>query len=441
MVRVRDAARKVRHLLFGKAFKHLWADRDVRPEPANNQLSLGEDGQGASNIVRRYITTSNPRYPRELVQRDVLDALNEVFRPDGVFTEIQVKQHDENDGHRHQGSWEIFLGEEKKGLVPLSRSGSGLKTVFLVLLNLLVVPTIEGKTKDSYVFAFEELENNLHPALLRRLLQFIESYAEREKATIFLTTHSSAALDLFGVSANAQIIHVTHDREAARATTVSAHFDHLGVISELGAKPSDLLQANGIIWVEGPSDCIYINRWLDIYTGGKLQEGRDYQCAFYGGSLLARTQFTSPKEAEKKLVNLFRVNPNIIVVCDGDRSSAKARVKDRVRRIRHEVGEIPNAHIWVTTPREIENYVPGSVLAQALEISSLPDPKRNELFFPRKTKPGLSYVERKMKRKGVDKMDLAVLCVQKMDKAIMSARFDWEEQMEQIVDRISSWNR
>ena len=162
-----------------------------------------------------------------------------------------------------------------------------MKTVLLVLLNLLVVPKIESKEKFDFIFAFEELENNLHPALLRRLFQYLEKYALDEQATIFLTTHSSTALDLFGVSENAQIIHVTHDGKTARTTTVSAHFDRLDIVSKLGAKPSDLLQANGIVWVEGPSDCVYLNRWIQLCSGGTLQEGRDYQCAFYGGSLLS----------------------------------------------------------------------------------------------------------------------------------------------------------
>jgi putative ATP-dependent endonuclease of the OLD family len=267
---IRNALKQVTHQLSGTTFRRLLADRDIRPETPGVQLALGPDGHGASNIIRRYIVTSSSKYPREVIQRDLLAALNKIFGSDGLFTEIQVKVHDEAAPEKPEGHWEVFLGEAKKGLIPLSNSGSGLKTVFLVLLNLLVVPAMEGKPKSQFTFAFEELENNLHPALLRRLFQYLEHYAVTEKATIFLTTHSSTALDLFGLSKNAQIIHVTHDGEAARAATVSAHFDHLGVISELGAKPSDLLQANGIIWVEGPSDCIYINRWLDLYTGSRL---------------------------------------------------------------------------------------------------------------------------------------------------------------------------
>ena len=443
---LREILQEARHDLSGKIFRRLLADRDIHSEPAGNQLTLGADGAGATNLVRRYILSSNPKLSRNLIQIEFLAALNEIFKTDGVFTEIQVKQHDERGADTLgyvDNNWEVYLGEKKKGLIALSRSGSGLKTVILVLLNLLVVPRIPDnreKQKSEYVFAFEELENNLHPALLRRLFQYLEDYAVREHATIFLTTHSSVALDIFGLSQHAQIIHVTHDGESAKAETVSAHFDHLGVISELGAKPSDLLQANGIIWVEGPSDCIYLNRWIDLVSEGKLHEDRDYLCAFYGGSLLARTQFTSPVEAEAELVNLFRVNPNIVVVCDGDRASKGARVKDRVRRIRAEVLKIPNAHIWVTGAREIENYIPGDVLAGALEHANLPDPQQYELFFPKKGHPSTSYIERRLNRKTLDKMDLAVLCAPKMEKAIMAGRFDWEAQITNIVEKIRSWN-
>lgn len=437
----------ISHRLSGTGFRRLLADRDIRPEVPVNELNLSPDGAGATNIVRRYLVTSNARYPRELIQTSLLAGLNEIFGQDGHFTEIQVRHHDEKpegapeDWEKYQGSWEIYLGEEKKGLIPLSSSGSGLKTVILVLLNLLVMPEVMGKPREKFTFAFEELENNLHPALQRRLLQYIEEYAVREKAVVFITTHASASLDLFGVSKNAQIIHVTHDGESARATTVSAHFDHLGVISELGAKPSDLLQANGIIWVEGPSDCIYINRWLDLYTNGRLQEGRDYQCAFYGGSLLARTQFTSPEEAERELVNLFRVNPNIVVVCDGDRTSKGKRVKNRVRRIRAEVKKIPGSHIWVTDGREIENYLPGTIIEKVTNLTGLPNPTQFQPFFPRKGSPGTSYLESRMKRKTFDKMDLAVQAAPHMNLTLMSNRFEWEKQMKEIVGRIDAWNQ
>lgn len=434
-----------KHSLSGKYFRRLLADRDIQPEPQSTTLSLSCKGDGATNIIRRYMVSSNSSLNRELIQNEVLSALNKIFTGDGLFTEIEVKLHDDMSADIPEGNWEVFLGEDKKGLVALSRSGSGLKTVILALLNLLVIPHMNNQAKGNYVFVFEELENNLHPALLRRLFQFIEEYALQYKSTVFLTTHSSVALDIFGLSKNAQIIHVTHDGESARAEPVAAHFDHLGVISELGAKPSDLLQANGIIWVEGPSDCIYMNRWIDLFSGGTLQEGRDYQCAFYGGSLLARTQFASPEDAETELVNLFRVNPNIIVICDSDRTAKSgegSKIKDRVRRISSEVQRIPGAHIWVTGAKETENYLPGQVLSKALDINAVPSPEQFERFFPSEdlTKKTLSFAEAHLKRRAIDKMNLAVQTAPHMTKEMLLQRFDLASEIETIIKAIRRWN-
>lgn len=425
------------------SFRRLLADRDIKTEPQDVNLTLGPDGNGASNIVRRFLLTANEEFPGEVIKQELLDALNSIFGNDGEFSEITVQVHDDGESEGTNGYWEIYLYEDKKGLIPLGKSGSGLKTILLVLLNLLVVPNAkieENRNKSDFVFAFEELENNLHPTLLRRLFQYIAEYAINEKTHIFLTTHSSTALDLFGVSKDAQIIHVLHDGESARTTTVSAHFDRLGVVSELGAKPSDLLQANGIVWVEGPSDRIYLNRWIDLYSEGRFQEGRDYQCAFYGGALLARTQFKAPEEAETDLVNLLSVNPNIIVVCDGDRTAKDSDIKGRVKRIKTEVQKIPDAHIWITDAKEIENYIPGSVLDKALDLSGLRDPEQYENFFPRKKACSKSYIEANLKKRNVDKVVLAKASVPHLTSDITADRFDWQEQMKKIVGLIESWN-
>ena len=438
--RIRLVLQNITHQFNEYSFHRLLAERDIKTEPQALNLTLRPDGNGATNIVQRFLHTANEEFPEEVIKRELLEALNFVFGNDGEFSEITMKVHDDEKTDGSKDHWEIYLREDKKGLIPLSKSGSGLKTILLVLLNLLVVPKIENRNKSEFVFAFEELENNLHPALLRRLFQYIEEYAINENAHIFLTTHSSTALDFFGVSKNAQIIHVLHDGESARTTTVSAHFDRLGVVSELGAKPSDLLQANGIVWVEGPSDRIYLNRWIDLYSKGRFQEGRDYQCAFYGGSLLARTQFKAPEEAETDLVNLLSVNPNIIVMCDGDRTAKDSDIKGRVKRINREVQKIPDAHIWITNAKEIENYIPGSVLEKALDLSGLRDPEQYENFFPRKKACSESYIEANLNRRNVDKIDLARASVPHMTNDTMADRFDWKRQIKEIVARIESWN-
>lgn len=421
-------------------FKQLYADRDIQPEIASKEISLDRNGDGASNLIRRFITSVS--LPRDLIQNDLLNALNEIFGDDGQFTEIQVRQHDVESDDR----WEVFLGEESKGLIPLSQSGSGLKTIILVLLNILVLPERSQRPIENHVFAFEELENNLHPALQRRLMRYLAAFASRTGATFFLTTHSNVTLDVFSRDLNSQIVHVSHDGNSARTQTVEAHFDRAGIVSELGAKPSDLLQANGVLWLEGPSDRIYLNRWIQLFSGGELVEGLDYQCAFYGGSVLARTQFASPEDSDDELANLLRINPNIVVVCDGDRTAEKgkgSRIKKRVQRIRSELEQIPGSTLWITAGKEIESYLTVASLADFATVDATRAPQIHERIFPStsKAEAGKSYFEKVLKRRSVDKISLAMHAAPLMTKADLSERFELAVQVEAIVRAIRAWGQ
>ncbi|HEX7652473.1 MAG TPA: hypothetical protein VF607_03135, partial [Verrucomicrobiae bacterium] len=77
--------------LAGRRFFRLSADRDITPEVATHHLDLSENGKGASNIFRKVILTTDNNFPRNIIQKDILSALNKIFSPDGHFTEIQIK--------------------------------------------------------------------------------------------------------------------------------------------------------------------------------------------------------------------------------------------------------------------------------------------------------------------------------------------------------------
>ena len=430
--------------LKGRKCFRLFAERDMTPENEAQALSLAGTGRGASNVVRRHLISSNSHISRALINVEVLGALNRIFLGDAIFTEIGVYQHDEPEtATAIAGTWEVFLSEKSKERISLGSSGSGIKTVILVLLNLLVMPKVQNLTGKQCVFIFEELENNLHPSVFRRLLAFIEEWIIKEDSIVFLTTHSSVALDVFGLSDTAQILHLSHDGDSAKTTTVAGFFERRSILSDLGAKPSDLLQANGIVWVEGPSDRIYLNRWIDLASEGQLREGRDYQCAYYGGSMLADDEFVIPENESGDLTNLLRINSNIAVVCDGDRTSptgAGAELKKRVDRVRDEVAANPSGRIWITDAKEIENYLPIEALQKVLPGIDA-EPQQYEHFFPSQSAgAGESFWERQFKRKSYDKVDLAWRTVPHLTKAQMEARFDWKVQMAAIVDAIKRWN-
>lgn len=433
--------KRKKHSISGLLFNHLLADRDIVPEKPISELRLYPNGNGATNIIRKFLTSANnAHFPRNLIRYELLEALNTIFAKDAFFTEIQVQMHDEA-----EGVWEVYLGEKNKGLISLGQSGSGLKTIILVLLNLLVIPKINNQNIENHIFAFEELENNLHPALLRRLLTFIETFAIAKKCYIFLTTHSNIALDIFYSSNNAQIIHVEHNRKEARTKTLETHLNHIELLNDLGAKPSDLLQANGVIWLEGPSDRIYVNKFIEIYSNGDLIEGKDYQCAYTGGSLLAKDSFATDEESDKQRANLLKINSNAILIADGDRTAAHgagSRVKKRVSAIKKEIEQLPNGYVWITDAKEIENYVPEVVLENIWNKSKLPPIGQYEYFYhePTKSSKLKGYFQKHCRMKTFDKVKFANQVAPNMTLDNIKAKFDLDKEMQKIIAQIKKWN-
>ena len=96
-----------------------------------------------------------------------------------------------------------------------------------MLLALHVVPVASNLPDLSkWLFAFEELENNLHPAMQRRLFGYLADFADKHKSRFFLTTHSHIVVDMFSQREGAQLIHVEHSGEFATAKTVSTFVQH-----------------------------------------------------------------------------------------------------------------------------------------------------------------------------------------------------------------------
>ena len=184
-------------------FRRVAAERDFQPEsPCGGDITVSDAGERATTAVERII--NEERYDGSLVEQHLLRDLNAIMGPDGQFSRIGIQR----DGN---GVWFVVLDEAGKGRVSLPESGSGLKSILLVLVNLLLVPVLDGRQLADYVFAFEELESNLHPGLQRRLLSYVEKTVLDSGCTCFITTHAPAIIDLFAGKDHAQVVHVTHD--------------------------------------------------------------------------------------------------------------------------------------------------------------------------------------------------------------------------------------
>lgn len=430
-----------------KIFRRINAERDIIPEhdtPSEiNVQNITSNGAGITTILSQVYNLKRYKDDDRTIRSDILKAFNKILGKDTSFIRIDVKRITD-DNTSLQSKWQIYLEEEQKGLVELDNSGSGLKTILFVIINLLLIPKILNKPLSSFVFAFEELENNLHPALFRRLLSFISQKIIEEKSTLFLTTHSNIALDFFSTEKEAQIVTITHDGNSAMTKTVMSFSDKANIINDLGAKASDLLQANGIVWVEGPSDRIYINKWISMLDKD-LVEGRDYQCAFYGGSLLSHLDADPMKsESDPKKVDLLVINRNLYIICDSDKSSKQTRYKKRVKYIRKVVEELNkskiHAGLWITKCREIENYLTANLLNRSFKSKIKSDPSIYEDLFKGKDKNGKSCFQKVFGKNSIDKISLARKVTDNMEITDFEGRFDWEDKMKELVSTIKQWN-
>lgn len=362
------------------------------------------------------------------------------MRPDWDYKRIFPKQ-------LEGAAWELFLEDQHGTLVPLSHTGSGVKTILLVLINLHLVPDVRDKPLNQLVFCFEELENNLHPAVQRRLFSFLRDKAVKDGCTFFVTTHSHAVIDLFSKDDQAQLLHIKHDGTKARVEAVSSYIHHCGVLLDLDARASDLLQANVIVWVEGPSDRLYFNHWVSVWSNGELREDVHYQCVWYGGALLSHLSYEPPGEvmedeaeaaeaaeaaevAAEELVTAIRVNRHAIVLMDSDRRTAEDGLKLRVERVTGEVQK-SGGIAWVTEGREVENYIPADAFLHARKGRTIEPPGKYADVFH-----ALGYKN----RDDYPKIPLAKRVTPHITKEMLAATLDLAVKLTLVCRKIREWN-
>ncbi len=444
----------------GVTYHAVKAERDIVPEIDQGEFEVNDEyldhlssGKGLTNLIQAFV---NKNYlDRSVVEESFLEALNSVAGDDASFKRILCQQLP----NKH---WEIYFDESEKGLVPLSSSGSGFKTIILALANFVLVPEIvlhcrrlqDPSLSDSRhdylskaIFAFEELENNLHPAMLRRLLEYMTCKASENSSKLIITTHSATVIDYFSRKGNSQTVHLRHNGQEAVIETIASFADQVSILDELGIRASDLFQSNGVIWVEGPSDRYYLLRWLELWSEGttlNLIEGVHFSILFYGGKLLSHLS-ALPNEADtdeiENKVQILAANRNAIIMIDRDSKHEDDEINTTKKRIQTEIAQVarPCNFEWITGCKEIENYIPKSTL---VDWAQHYHPKANFATQCNKHQDFFNY----LKRSGVAtnysraKPRLALELSRYFVKSELEKMHDLGNQMERMIASIRYWN-
>lgn len=401
------------------------AERSVVPEKSEKRDPM-PTGAGITNLIRHFIQSDS--LPRDQVEIELLKDLNEIYSGDNHFTSIACQQNE------NTALWEIYLREDEKGDVRLSESGSSLQSIFLFLAYFRLVPITRQIAWDKLVLAVEEPENNLHPALLRKLINFLAEKRARLGFSLLLTTHSPICIDWANSRSDAGIIRVSREGNSSSCRNVMDYDEQVGILDDLDVKGSDILQANGVVWVEGPTERIYLKKWLSLVTDDSLRLGTHYTVMYYGGRVLSHFE-ANPESHISTLVSMVTVNRNVAIVMDSDRKrkagsnrTPPMKLNDTKKRLRNEV-QNRGGFSWVTAGTEIENYVPERVW-------TLVAGKHVDTTDPFVKIPKISAIE----SVPGGKVELAIQAAEHITIDDIKGHLDLEKQLHELANHIRRWN-
>jgi predicted ATPase len=230
--------------------------------------------------------------------------------------------------------------------------GSGLRS----LLNLCL------QIELNDVILIDEPEAFLHHTLQAKLARYILGKADRGKQFL-ITSHSEVFLNALFAAKNVRILETYIENGAPRMRHIATRTETAKVLENLGVRASHILQTNCVIWVEGPSDRIFVNRWITLWSSGALREGEHYSCLFYGGSILSHFGAVTDDAVDLSKIDMLMINRNAVFLADSDRPSATAAINRTKTRVLSEVSRAGGL-AFLTDGRTIENYIPARIMAQ-----------------------------------------------------------------------------
>jgi len=235
-----------------------------------------------------------------------------------------------------ESSSTISIREVEEIFHSLQNLSSGMKSV----LSIITILTI---SYDKNLILIEEPENHLHPSAIRKLNEILKYYSLNRQ--IILTTHSPILIGDFNIFSTHLL---TKNEGQTRIEKITGKNIHK-VVSELGIKPSDILEHNKIVFLEGESDKFI---WK-VFEKKLKRKVKDIRFISTDGWLNIRNFATI--DYIKELI----VKPTIFVIWDGDlitKEETKEPMKKMIELLKKDCN-IKEKNIITLPEGEIECYL------------------------------------------------------------------------------------
>ena len=230
-----------------------------------------------------------------------------------------------------------IIVEDYGRYLPIESLGTGLHQLLILAIRAVLV--------DNAVICIEEPELHMHPELQQQLMHFISTKTSNQ---YFITTHSATIMD----AVDADVYSVRLDGPFSKIEKPLTRVARRSICHTLGYRPSDLLQANSIVWVEGPTDRLYLVNWLKS-VAHYLEEGWHFSIMFYGGKLASHLTVESDGS---DLIELLPINRFPAILMDSDKKRKGQHINSTKERLSSEFEKV-GGFAWITKGREIENYI------------------------------------------------------------------------------------
>ena len=180
-----------------------------------------------------------------------------------------------------------------------------------------------------------------HRRLQRKLLDRLFASGVQ----LITTTHSPTVIDAM-VKQGAAVFRTEFDqpRNVIKIDSVKGVGESRALLDSIGASPADLLLADRVLFVEGPTEMPVFKAWLEKLPAAR---GQNITILSLGGSDVASDSF-DPRELEKLHPKIFAILDSEIGAAGAPADAGKLKIKEKLDAV--------GVHCHLTERRATENY-------------------------------------------------------------------------------------